>query len=409
MKLSLSALMPLALMLVGITDAKVYKTPLHKEELTQEMLEMGFESHVQQLANKYINQYEKAYPGSLKPRDQEYFADAPTKVPLNNYMNAQYYSEISIGTPGQKFKVILDTGSSNLWVPSVDCGSLACFLHNKYDHSQSSSYVKDGQPLKISYGSGAIEGYISQDTVKIGDVSILEQKFGETTSEPGLAFAFGKFDGIFGLAYESISQNQILPPFYNAWNQRLVDSNQFSFYLSDASTSSKGTQPVDGGLFIMGGVDESLYTGELISIPVRRQAYWEVPLNGIKLGDQETEELTMGAAIDTGTSLITLPSDMAEIINAQIGAKKGWTGQYTIECSARAKLPDLTFTLDGNDFVLSPFDYTLEVSGSCISVITPMDFPDPIGPMAILGDAFLRKYYSVYDFDANTVSFAPAV
>lgn len=407
MRLSLSVLMPLALMLVGITDAKVYKAALHKKELTQEMLEMGLESHVQHLSNKYIKQYENAHPGTFDARDQEFFADATSKVPLNNYMNAQYYSEISIGTPAQNFKVILDTGSSNLWIPSVDCSSLACFLHNKYDHSQSSTYVKDGQPLKISYGSGAIEGYISQDTVQIGDIQITEQKFGETTSEPGLAFAFGKFDGIFGLGYDTISANKIVPPFYNAWDQGKLDANKFSFYLSDVSGSNAKGQ--DGGVFVLGGVDESKFTGNLTDIPVRRKAYWEVALDSIKLGDQETETLNMGAAIDTGTSLITLPSDMAEIINAQIGAKKGWTGQYTIDCAARAKLPDLTFNLGGHDFTLSPFDYTLEVSGSCISVITPMDFPDPIGPMAILGDAFLRRYYSVYDYDANTVSFAPAV
>ncbi|KAL3232195.1 hypothetical protein RNJ44_04111 [Nakaseomyces bracarensis] len=407
MRLSLSVLMPLALMLVGITDAKVYKAPLYKEELTQEMLEMGFESHVQQLSNKYIKQFAKAYPDEFQARDQEFFADGTTKVPLNNYMNAQYYSDISIGTPGQKFKVILDTGSSNLWVPSVDCGSLACFLHNKYDHSQSSTYVKDGEPLKISYGSGAIEGYISRDTVQIGDVSINSQKFGETTSEPGLAFAFGKFDGILGLGYDTISQNGITPPFYNAWDQGSLDENKFSFYLNDVSAPN--SEQGAGSLFVMGGIDSSKFKGDLIEIPVRRRAYWEVALKGIKLGDQETEELDMGAAIDTGTSLITLPSDMAEIINAQIGAKKGWTGQYTIDCAARTKLPDLTFKLGDHEFTLSPFDYTLEVSGSCISVITPMDFPSQIGPMAILGDAFLRRYYSVYDMDKNSVSFAEAI
>lgn len=38
-----------------------------------------------------------------------------------------------------------------------------------------------------------------------------------------------------------------------------------------------------------------------------------------------------------------------------------------------------------------------------------MDFPEPIGRMAILGDAFLRRYYSVFDLDANVVSLAEAV
>ena len=53
-------------------------------------------------------------------------------------------------------------------------------------------------------------------------------------------------------------------------------------------------------------------------------------------------------------------------------AKKSWNGQYTVECSKRDTLPDLTFTLTGYNFTISPYDYVLEVQGSCISAIMGM-------------------------------------
>lgn len=289
------------------------------------------------------------------------------------------FSTIALGTPPQEFKVVLDTGSSNLWVPSSECGSIACYLHQKYDSSASSTYKKNGSEFGIRYGSGEVSGFISNDILRIGDLKIKGQDFGEATNEPGLAFAFGRFDGILGLGYDTISVNHITPPFYNMINQGLLDEPVFAFYLG---STEDGTE----SMATFGGIDKSHYTGKLTMIPLRRKAYWEVNLDAITFGKDTAELDGTGVILDTGTSLIALPSTIAELLNKQMGAKKGYNGQYTVECDKRDSLPDMSFQLSGYNFTIGPYDYILEVQGSCISSFMGMDFPEPVGPLAILGD-----------------------
>lgn len=54
---------------------------------------------------------------------------------------------------------------------------------------------------------------------------------------------------------------------------------------------------------------------EIQYIPIRRKGYWELELDKITFGEQELELEGTGAAIDTGTSLIVMPSEIAEILN----------------------------------------------------------------------------------------------
>lgn len=306
-------------------------------------------------------------------------------------------SEITIGTPPQTFKVILDTGSANLWVPSTRCSSISCFLHAKYDATASSTYEANGTEFKIQYGTGSLEGVISKDEMTIGDIAISGQEFAESTVEPGLTFAFGKFDGILGLAYDTISVQHVTPPFYNMIDQGLLDEPKFAFYV--------GTDPEQGEA-IFGGVDEKHYTGKIDYVPVRRKGYWEVELEKVKFGDEVLELESTGAAIDTGTSLIALPTDIAEIINKELGAKKSWNGQYTVECSTVDSLPALTFYFGGKPYKLDAKDYILEVQGTCMSSFTGMDIPAPLGPIWIVGDVFLRKFYTVCEHRALSLPLA---
>ena len=95
-------------------------------------------------------------------------------------MNAQYFGEIGIGTPKQPFKVVFDTGSSNLWVPTKWCNFYGWFK-NKYNHNSSSTYVKNGDEMKITYGSGSISGVFSTDDLDINGLVVKQFDFGEVS------------------------------------------------------------------------------------------------------------------------------------------------------------------------------------------------------------------------------------
>jgi len=388
--------------LLGSANAGVHKMKLQKIPLSEQLEHADINTHMQALGQKYMGIRPQRHTDEIF-RDTSIHPDKGHSVLVSNFLNAQYFSDIAIGTPPQEFKVVLDTGSSNLWVPSSECGSIACYLHSKYDSSESSTFKQNGSNFEIRYGSGSVAGFISQDTLQIGDLKIKGQDFGEATSEPGLAFAFGRFDGILGLGYDSIAVNKVVPPFYKMIEQGLLDEKVFAFYLGDTNNGEG-----DESEAIFGGINKDHYTGKMTKIPLRRKAYWEVDLDAISFGDATAELDNTGVILDTGTSLIALPSTLAELLNKEIGAKKSYNGQYTVDCAKRDELPDMSFTLTGANFSITPYDYILEVQGSCISSFMGMDFPPPVGPLAILGDAFLRKWYSVYDLENNAVGLAKA-
>ena len=104
--------------------------------------------------------------------------------------------------------------------------------HNRYDSGKSSTAVANGTHFEIRYGSGSMEGFVSQDTVCVAEVCVKDQLFAEATHEPGIAFLAAKFDGILGMGFYSISVNGIPTPFDMMVEQGLVEDSKFSFWLN---------------------------------------------------------------------------------------------------------------------------------------------------------------------------------
>ncbi|XP_060669946.1 aspartic proteinase isoform X2 [Ziziphus jujuba] len=246
-------------------------------------------------------------------------------VILKNYLDAQYYGEIGIGTPPQKFTVIFDTGSSNLWVPSSKCYfSIACYFHAKYKSSDSSTYKENGKPASIQYGSGAISGFFSYDNVQVGNIVVKNQEFIEATREPSVSFVVAQFDGLLGLGFQEISVGNAVPVWYKMIEQGLVSEPVFSFWLN------RNSDEEEGGEIVFGGVDPNHFKGKHTYVPVTRKGYWQFDMGDVLIGGKPTGYCagSCAAIADSGTSLLAGPTTVITMINHAIGA----TGVVSREC-----------------------------------------------------------------------------
>ncbi|KAJ8393541.1 hypothetical protein AAFF_G00060140 [Aldrovandia affinis] len=365
--------------LVGLSES-VFRLNLEKGKSVREILEeQGLLEDF--LAKNPYNPYSKFHN----------FAQTANE-PMVNYLDMSYFGTISIGNPPQTFKVIFDTGSSNMWVPSVYCSSQACSNHKKYNPSLSSTYRPTNRYMSIQYGTGSMTGFLVYDTVNVAGINDLNQIFALSTSEPGSFLYYAQFDGIVGLAFPSIASGGATPVFDNMMNQGLVSQNLFSFYLSVNGET--------GSVVTFGGIDQSYFTGQINWVPLTSETYWQIKVDYMKINGQVVA-CAQGcpAIIDTGTSLIAGPSNPIANIQKVI--------YPLVNCQNLASMPDFIIGINGVEYILPASAYLLH--DRCQFGFQAMNLPTSAGELWILGDVFIREYYSIFDRDNNMVGLAKAV
>jgi hypothetical protein len=376
---------------VRYTKAVLYKKLAQMEEAGEDLNEslfLGSDSSLLAQALEGFRSFKNRFSRfSMKHSDNFNLPE----VVITDYMNAQYFGEIEIGTPGQKFKVVLDTGSSNLWVPSHSCWSVACFLHSTYKSGSSSSYNKNGTAIDIQYGSGAISGFFSDDVVTIGGVQAKGIDFGEATTLSGLSFVMAKFDGILGMGFRSISVANAKTVFEALVDQGQVAEASFSFFLSKVEGNTSR--------LVLGGANPAYYTGELKYYPVTIEKYWVIDMDSFTVNGVVIK--VSKAIVDTGTSVIVGTPSILNPLIAQIGT-------VDATCKGVESLPDVTVTIGGDEYVLTSAAYVLKatLAGVTECVLGFMAMELPIADSIILGDSFLKTYYTVFDMTHKQVGIA---
>ncbi|KAJ1425447.1 aspartic peptidase domain-containing protein [Ochromonadaceae sp. CCMP2298] len=200
------------------------------------------------------------------------------------------------------------------------------------------------------------------------------------------------------MAFDVLSVNSVPTPFDNLVSQGLIDNAQFAFYLGDSRE--------DKGELILGGTDPAHYTGDITWVPLLSATYWEITLGGLDI-DGTSYTTGVKAIVDSGTSILTADSATVAAIAASIGAKEIIAGEYLVACDYDTR-PDFEFTIDNKKYVLTAYDYLIPDGDLCLLGMIGLDIPKPSGPLWILGDIFMRKYYTVFDSANQRVGFALA-
>jgi len=329
-------------------------------------------------------------------------------VPIQDSRNAEYSGIVGLGTPPQNFLVVFDTGSSDLWVPQqgYTCSSGFCPTGEEYNSAHSSSYAAYAYPPIVStfqYGDGTTAtGEVAIDVATFGGVKIFNQVFTAITNLSGQGES--EAVGVLGFASQNLSNTGDLPLFLNGVAQG-VWPNIFAFYLP--------MDPNHQGSLALGGYDSSklVNPANITYVDSTLYDYWRVILSGISVDHTSVVFSSQSAIVDTGTTATLLPNETyTDVVN-----KLGFSSSDDVNnlpCSYKYSLTkQIIYTFGSKQFSLGPQYYIADDgTGNCYLSILPMNTSNATAsqPTIIIGQDFMRMYYTIFDGAHNRIGFSLA-
>lgn len=306
-----------------------------------------------------------------------------------------YWGSIRVGTPPQEFKVIFDTGSGNLILPTTACRSEGCARHKKYNPKDSSSASEvtneNGEgSTEITFGTGAITGDFYEDKFCIADSLCSKVRFIGSVEQSASPFSSTPFDGILGLGFKDLSMGHDFNILDDMYQTGALPAGLFSVFLTEDGSSE----------ITFGGYRSELLASEVVWAPVTHESYWQVAVSDITFNNVESGLCGGGCqvAVDTGTSMLAGPSSLVSSLQAKVAPEA--------DCSNYERLPNIGFKIGNKILNLKPEDYMDRDQTGCSFSLMPLDVPPPRGPLFIFGDPFLRRFVTIYDKSGPSVGFA---
>uniref|UniRef100_W6NBY0 Peptidase A1 domain containing protein n=1 Tax=Haemonchus contortus TaxID=6289 RepID=W6NBY0_HAECO len=256
--------------------------------------------------------------------------------------------------------------------------------------------------VRIPYGKGTAAGLLYNDIVCIdtNPNHCFRQDF--VCAQQVLQYDGSMFDGILGMAWPSISGNITTPLQHLFANKRACPEAVFAFWLNRNSLEN-----AEGGELTLCGTDPTRYQGNITWLPLISETHWTVQLEGISVGADSGDTLhipgNFPAVVDSGTSYILGPSKYIQKIQDFIGV-----GSEGIDCSEVSHYPTITFTLHGHKFILEGKKYFVEgPEGLCHLAFRKIPTNRGLDVNSwTLGDAFMGKFYTIFDYANKSVGFA---